>query len=158
MANSGRVSAAILPEMDGCHENSLCRFHEAQRETFGGALAEISAGGKRGHWMWFIFPQLKGLGFSFMADYYGLDGIGEAKAYLGDPVLCRRLHEICDALLGQPNRDAEEIFGHVDALKLRSSMTLFDMAEPYGVFGDILDEFFNGEEDPLTIRLLQKEK
>ena len=105
--------------------NSLDRFLEAQERMYPVALKEIQNGEKESHWMWYIFPQLRGLGRSQMAYSYGINGIEEAKAYLAHPVLSARLIEICEALLEHKGEDIEDILGDIDAMKLRSSMTLF---------------------------------
>ena len=128
----------------------LTRFHDAQDQTFDTALAELSAGQKRSHWMWFIFPQLRSLGRSTTARYYGLEGLDEARAYLADPVLGDRLRQAARAVLTHPGRDATEIMGGIDALKLRSSATLFKAAGGGDEFQAILDTFYGGEPCPLT--------
>jgi uncharacterized protein (DUF1810 family) len=133
----------------------LQRFIDAQRTVYGQALAELRAGQKRSHWMWFVFPQLKGLGRSETAMFYALSGADEALAYLTHPELGPRLRECCKALLDGPSRSATAIFGDLDALKLHSSMTLFarvSSAEP--LFEAMLDRFFSGEEDARTLELL----
>ena len=109
---------------------NLNRFIEAQNRDYDIALAEIRAGKKASHWMWYIFPQLKGLGRSSTSEYYGLSGIKEAQAYLSDPILKARLIEITDAVIAHKDKSAEEIFGGIDAKKLRSCMTLFSIAAP----------------------------
>ena len=134
----------------------LTHFRTAQEGTYAQALAEISAGRKRSHWMWYVFPQLRGLGRSQMADRYGLADLDEARAYLADPVLGPRLREISEALLEQPERDAYAVFGTPDDLKLHASMTLFarvDLASS-SVFRRVLDAFFDGEEHERTLALL----
>ena len=134
---------------------NLSRFLKAQEEDYERALAEIRAGRKRSHWIWYIFPQLNGLGFSHMAHYYGIDGIGEAKAYMKDPVLSARLIEISEALLNLRSSDPGAVMGYPDDLKLRSSMTLFHAAAPeVPVFPQVLEKFFGGEEDEITLRML----
>lgn len=133
---------------------SLERFRRAQAPIWEQALAELRAGAKRGHWMWFVFPQLAGLGRSETARFYGLDGLAEARAYLADPVLRARLVEACAAVVGAPGT-AEAILGPVDALKLRSSATLFEAAaEDPAPFAAVLDRFHGGERDPETLRRL----
>ena len=133
----------------------LTRFHAAQERDYEIALSEIRAGRKRSHWMWYIFPQLKGLGHSGLADYYGISGIDEAREYLADPVLRRRLVEICTALLSLDGNDARAVMGAPDDLKLRSCMTLFTIADPEEtVFKKVLDKFYEGEKDKVTIMLL----
>jgi uncharacterized protein (DUF1810 family) len=134
----------------------LQRFHDAQRDSHAGAVRELAAGRKTGHWMWFVFPQLAGLGRSEMSRYYGIASLDEARAYLADPVLRDRLADACDALLRHPDRTAAEIMGGVDAMKLRSSMTLFHRADPAEPrFRRVLEEFFDGRPDPLTDQLLR---
>lgn len=139
--------------------HDLERFIEPQDHTYSMALQELQNGRKVGHWMWFIFPQLRGLGASAMADYYGIQDLNEARAYLHHPVLGKRLIKITHVLLDQPCRDPHQIFGFPDDLKLRSSMTLFSKANPkLTVFQEVLDVFYNGEPDSKTLRLLQKHK
>lgn len=135
----------------------LGRFVDAQRDTFDRALDELRAGRKSSHWMWFVFPQLRGLGRSETSRFDGLDGLEEARAYLAHPALGPRLRAACEAILSAPG-DAEAILGPVDAMKLRSSATLFERAgsgDP--VFAAVLDRFFGGERDRLTLELLDAE-
>lgn len=133
---------------------NLNRFIEAQNRDYDIALAEIRAGKKVSHWMWYIFPQLKGLGRSSTSEYYGLSGIKEAQAYLSDPILKARLIEITDAVIAHKDKSAEEIFGGIDAKKLRSCMTLFSIAAPdIPVFDAVLEQFFHGVPDRNTLRL-----
>lgn len=135
----------------------LTRFLKAQENDYDTALAEIKAGHKRSHWIWYIFPQLKGLGMSSMSDFYGLDGLGEAKAYLDNNTLRKRLLEISKALLSLPTNNATEVMGYPDDLKLHSSMTIFHLAAPdESVFQDILDKFFAGKLDQNTLELCKK--
>lgn len=137
--------------------HDLQRFVEAQRTTYPQALAELRAGQKQSHWMWFIFPQLAGLGRSDMAKRYAISGIEEAKAYLAHPQLGPRLEESARALLPHAERSAHEIFGSPDDLKLRSSMTLFAAAAPeYAVFQQVLNIFYGSEADPDTLARLQR--
>ena len=137
-------------------EYDLSRFHQAQERDYETALSEIRNGRKRSHWIWYIFPQLKGLGFSSMADYYGIDGMGEAKAYLRDDLLCRRLVEISEALLALETSDPGAVMGYPDDLKLRSCMTLFALADPdEPVFQKVLEKYYAGRKDPQTVRLLR---
>ena len=132
---------------------NLNRFIEAQNRDYDIALAEIRAGKKASHWMWYIFPQLKGLGRSSTSEYYGLSGIKEAQAYLSDPILKARLIEITDAVIAHKDKSAEEIFGGIDAKKLRSCMTLFSIAAPdIPVFEAVLEQFFHGVPDRNTLR------
>lgn len=138
--------------------NSLDRFVKAQKNTYQTALTEIKNGKKRTHWMWFIFPQLRGLGRSEMAYAYGINGLKEAREYLNDPRLSAALREICLALLEHKGKTAYEIFGEVDAMKLRSSMTLFALAgEGETVFDQVLAQFFGGKYDETTVKLLNKQ-
>jgi len=137
----------------------LQRFFDAQGEggTYEHALAELRAGRKRTHWMWFVFPQLAELGRSPTAKRYGIGSLAEARAYLDHPVLGPRLRECARALLGLEDRGAPEILGAVDALKLRSSMTLFARAAPEEpLFAEVLQRFYGGEPDPATDRLLAR--
>ena len=135
-------------------EYNLTRFIEAQEGVYPTALQEVREGYKRSHWMWFIFPQLQGLGHSYYANFYGISGSEEAKAYLDDPILGPRLREISEALLELDTDDAREVFGGIDSVKLRSSMTLFDTVEPGSVFARVLDKYFNGQRDNRTIKIL----
>lgn len=136
-------------------KHDLNRFLDAQETTYATALAEIRAGRKRSHWMWFIFPQLKGLGYSSNAVYYGIDGLEEAAGYLKHPVLGARLIEISRVLLDLPGRDATVVMGSPDDLKLRSSMTLFARVPGTdNVFKQVLEKYFRGEQDPKTIAIL----
>ena len=136
---------------------SLNRFKEAQTHAYDQALSEIRRGRKTGHWMWYVFPQLRGLGRSGTADYYGIVDLEEAKAYLDDPILGPRLTEISEALMQLEEKDAGRIFGYPDELKLRSCMTLFEAASPRNdnVFSRVLDAFYNGERDGRTLELLK---
>ncbi len=133
----------------------LERFKKAQAEDYNTALEEIKRGRKESHWIWYIFPQLKELGFSSTAKYYGIDGLGEAKAYMADAELRRNLLEITDALFRQPETDIHRVMGYPDDLKLRSCMTLFEAAAPdQAVFGEVLDKFYGGKRDNATLNLL----
>jgi uncharacterized protein (DUF1810 family) len=130
----------------------LARFTSAQDGVYDRALAELRAGRKRTHWMWFIFPQIAGLGSSPAARRYAITSLAEARAYLADAVLGPRLIECASALLAVEGRGAEEILGYPDDLKLRSSMTLFARAAPeIEVFQEVLDRFFDGKPDPQTL-------
>ncbi len=136
----------------------LERFVTAQDQggTYQRAVAELRAGAKSSHWMWFIFPQAAGLGRSAMARQYAIASAAEARAYLAHPVLGPRLRECAGIVAGTAGRSAEQIFGPVDAMKLRSSMTLFDAAAGDGetVFGAVLERFFGGAADPATLARL----
>ena len=134
----------------------LNRFITAQSRDYDRALSEIRAGRKRSHWIWYIFPQLKGLGMSSTSEFYGIDGLGEAKAYMENALLRERLLEISGALLTLDSNDASSVMGYPDDLKLRSSMTLFAEAAPEcAVFQQVLDKFFGGEKDRSTLRMLR---
>ena len=135
----------------------LERFVTAQDAgaTYQRALAELRAGRKASHWMWFIFPQVAGLGFSAMAQRYAISGLDEARAYLGHPVLGPRLIECTGVVAATEGSTADRILGPVDAMKLRSSMTLFAAAEPEeAVFGEVLTRYFDGEPDQATLARL----
>ncbi|MGK9260588.1 DUF1810 domain-containing protein [Sinorhizobium meliloti] len=135
----------------------LERFVAAQESTYPAALAELRAGAKRTHWMWFIFPQIAGLGHSPTARFYALSGLGEARAYVERPLLGRRILECTEAVNGVRGRNALEIFGRPDDLKFCSSMTLFEAAAPdVGAFTRALDLYFDGVRDPRTIEILGK--
>jgi uncharacterized protein (DUF1810 family) len=135
----------------------LQRFVSAQEGVHDKALAEVRAGRKRTHWMWYIFPQLDGLGSSPTARRYGIKSIEEARAYLAHPLLGPRLVECAEAALAVEGRTASEIFGYPDDLKLKSSMTLFaSVAEPDSVFVRVLDKYYRGEQDARTLELLDQ--
>ena len=129
----------------------LNRFVEAQEKTYDIALSEIKNGHKQSHWMWFIFPQHKDLGYSSKAKFYGISDLKEAEQYLRHPILGERLKEISNELLKHKGKSAIDILGEVDALKLKSSMTLFDIVEPNSVFNDVLNAFYKGKRDKATI-------
>ena len=131
----------------------LARFVDAQRDVHATALAELRAGRKRTHWMWFVFPQIEGLGSSWMAQRYAIASAAEAEAYLHHPVLGSRLVECAEALLAIEGRSAREILGPPDDLKLKSSATLFAAVSPPGsAFERVLDKYFAGERDEATLR------
>ena len=133
----------------------LQRFHKAQQIDYPIALEEIRNGQKESHWMWYIFPQLKELGYSSTAKFYGLTK-DEAKAYINDEVLKSRLIEISNVLLELKSNDATEIFGYPDDLKLKSCMTLFsEIAPEIEVFDNVLEKFFSGKKDNKTVDLLK---
>jgi uncharacterized protein (DUF1810 family) len=133
----------------------LNRFVQAQEGVYAAALAELRAGRKTSHWMWFVFPQLDGLGRSQTARFFAVKSLAEARAYLAHPVLGKRLRECAAAVLSVSGRTASEIFGSPDDIKFRSSMTLFERAEPHcDLFSDALDRFFEGRRDRLTLDLL----
>jgi uncharacterized protein (DUF1810 family) len=150
----------------GCHPNArgrihmpdpfnLDRFLAAQNPHYGRILGELRSGRKQSHWMWFVFPQLKGLGASRLADYYGIGGLSEAEAYLDHPVLGARLRECTTLVNGLHDATALQIFGMPDTLKFRSSMTLFEVPAGSGsVFAAALERYFEGQRDDRTLALL----
>jgi uncharacterized protein (DUF1810 family) len=140
-------------------EKRLERFVTAQQNYYVTALREIQNGQKRSHWMWFIFPQIAGLGYSETAQYYAIHDLEEAKDFLNDDTLGKNLIEISEALLHVKSDDATEVMGWPDDMKLKSSMTLFALAKPEcEVFQKVLDKFFDGEQDQRTIEILRKEE
>ena len=140
------------------NDNTLQRFITAQQGSYETALSEIKKGMKRSHWIWYIFPQINGLGFSETSQYYAIKSKEEATAYLAHPVLGKRLIEICEALLQLPDNNAHNIFGSPDDLKLKSSMTLFaSLPHTHPVFDAVLQKFFNGKKDEKTIRILEQQ-
>ena len=144
--------------------HDLTRFKKAQERDYETALAEIRAGEKRSHWMWYIFPQLDGLGFSEISQYYGIKGIEEAREYLADDFLRSHLVEISEGLLALESNNATLVMGYPDDLKLKSSMTLFLLASGHDskyekkarVFKAVLDKYFGGEMDGQTVEMVQK--
>jgi uncharacterized protein (DUF1810 family) len=139
----------------GSDPSDLERFVTAQASDFERALGELRAGRKTSHWMWYIFPQLRGLGSSPMSQFYGIAGLAEARAYLSHPVLGQRLLQAVEVLLGTEGLSAHEIFGSPDDAKLRSSATLFARVSPPGSpFEQLLSKFFDGEPDPVTLERL----
>jgi uncharacterized protein (DUF1810 family) len=138
----------------------LDRFVEAQREIYPRALAELKAGRKASHWMWFVFPQIAGLGHSAMAQRYAIHDLDEGRAYLAHPVLGMRLEEAATAMCGHAGLSAEAILGGVDAVKFGSSMTLFEAAaqgEPKALFATCLDAFYSGARDPETLKRIRRD-
>lgn len=141
-----------MPSDDPFH---LQRFVDAQSSTYTQARAELAAGEKRSHWMWFIFPQIQGLGFSSMAQRYAITNLAEAKAYLAHPLLGSRLRECTALVLAVEARSLEQIFGYPDDLKFHSSVTLFARADgAHAEFHSALEKYFSGNEDGGTIRQL----
>jgi uncharacterized protein (DUF1810 family) len=134
--------------------NGVDRFVDAQASAYATALAEIRRGAKRSHWIWFIFPQLAGLGRSSTAQFYGIRSVIEARAYLDHPILAPRYVECLEAMQGLTTSDPVVVFGEIDAMKLRSSLTLFEAAEPRPLFAAALDRWFDGTRDSMTLRLL----
>ena len=136
-------------------DNSLKRFTDAQENSYAMAFSEIQQGRKQSHWMWFIFPQIAGLGFSETSRYYAIRDLQEATDFLNHPVLGSRLINICHELLKLKTNDAHRVFGSPDDLKLKSSMTLFStLPEADPVFKAVLEKFFHGEKDTKTLRLI----
>jgi uncharacterized protein (DUF1810 family) len=132
---------------------NLARFVVAQQHEYAEILKELKAGRKIGHWMWYVFPQLRGLGRSSTSQFYGISSRDEACAFWGHPVLGARLQECTRAILDVESRTAQEIFGHIDSLKFRSCLTLFKLSVPEaGIFAEALQKYFGGVADPLTIR------
>jgi uncharacterized protein (DUF1810 family) len=134
---------------------NLARFVAAQDDVYETALAEIRSGRKKSHWMWYVFPQFEGLGFSWTSREYSIKSVAEAEAYLAHPVLGPRLLECAEAVLAVDGRSAADIFGFPDDLKLRSCATLFASVSPEGsVFHRVIDKYFRGERDEKTVRLM----
>jgi uncharacterized protein (DUF1810 family) len=136
--------------MDDPHD--LDRFVRAQAQSYPAALAELRAGAKRSHWMWYVFPQIAGLGSSDTARFYAIRSLGEARAYLDHPLLGTRLRECVEAMDALRERDPARVLGGIDAVKLRSSLTLFAAVDPW--FRRGLDRWFGGEPDPATLARL----
>jgi len=135
-------------------QNNLKRFLKAQETDYSTALSEIKNGRKRSHWMWYIFPQIQGLGFSEASKYYGIKDVNEAEAFLNHPILGNRLLNIGKALLELPENNVHKILGSPDDVKLKSSMTLFVTTGTDPVFQAVLDKFFDGEKDQATLKLI----
>ncbi|MCI8461005.1 MAG: DUF1810 domain-containing protein [Bacilli bacterium] len=132
---------------------NLERFIKAQENSYNQALNEIKMGEKKTHWMWYIFPQIKGLGFSEISNYYAIEDLDEATAYLENKILKQRLIEISKALLKLETNNPIEIFGVIDSIKLKSSMTIFSLVSNESIFENILEKFYEGEKDEKTIEL-----
>jgi uncharacterized protein (DUF1810 family) len=149
-----RAAREIIPEMDDTYQ--LNRFLEAQAPIYAQVLSELREGRKRSHWIWFVFPQLAGLGYSAMAQFYAITTLQGAKAYLAHPVLGARMRECAGLVLAVQGRSVHEILGSPDDLKFHSSMTLFDRADPGGdgLFRQCLVKYFAGREDAQTLALL----
>ena len=139
--------------------NDLQRFKEAQKRDFDTALSEIRRGRKRSHWMWYIFPQIQGLGFSSTSAYYAIQNMAEAEDFLNDPYLGANLRTISEALLELDTDDPYQIFGSPDHLKLLSCMTLFEAAEGEGgVFTQVIEKYYKGNRDDKTLKILKQEE
>lgn len=141
--------------MKNIENTGLQRFIEAQNDTYDQALKEIRNGRKLTHWIWYIFPQMKGLGFSYNSEYYGITSLQEARDYLENELLRKRLFEITESLLMHKGKDIESIMGDIDAMKLKSSMTLFNAVQPDDIFGEVLDEFYGGERCRRTLEKIR---
>lgn len=137
---------------------NLNRFLDAQEDIYPIALKELQDGRKLSHWMWYVFPQLKGLGHSYKAKFDGISGIDEASEYLEDSILGQRLRDVSNAILNPATGDAVKVLGEIDSLKLKSSMTLFDFVSPNDVFDQVLDKYFYGQRDELTINAIKNEE
>ena len=135
---------------------NLNKFVTAQESSYSTALSELKKGRKETHWMWYIFPQIKGLGFSSTAQFYSIESISEAKAFLNHEILGKRLKEITEVLLDLEETDPTKIFGEPDDLKLKSCMTLFSIAdgEENNLFHKVIQKFFEGESDEKTVKIL----
>lgn len=134
---------------------NLERFLDGQRFGYDCALREIRNGRKENHWIWYVFPQMRGLGHSPNSQFYGIDGKDEAAAYLAHPILGTRLREITGALLVLEGKTIDEIMPGIDAVKLKSSMTLFDAVCPDDIFSEVLDKYFRRERDKMTLSALE---
>lgn len=144
-----------MPGVELTDPYNLQRFLEAQAPIYESVCAELRAGDKRGHWMWFIFPQIKGLGYSQMAARYAIGSRAEAEAYLQHAILGHRLRECSRLVIAVQGRSIEQIFGSIDSLKFRSSMTLFHQAtSDNAIFQEALQKYFGGKPDPLTLERL----
>lgn len=149
--SEGRPSSAEDPFQ-------LARFVTAQQQAFEVARAELQTGRKTGHWMWYIFPQLQGLGHSSMAKHYAIGSLAEARAYMAHPTLREHLLDCCRAILSIEGKSAYDILGYPDDMKLKSSMTLFALASPTHVeFAAVLKKYFEGRQDPRTLALLSEQ-
>ena len=135
---------------------NLQRFLDAQQGDYEHALAEVRNGRKYSHWIWYIFPQLKGLGMSYNSQYYGISGKEEAEAYLAHPILGKRLREITSAFLQLKGKTAQDVFGALDAMKVLSCMTLFNEVAPDGLFQQVIEQYYRSETDEMTKRMLDK--
>lgn len=136
------------------HQDELKRFIEVQEFNYQHALEEVRAGKKQSHWIWYIFPQMRSLGRSYFAQMYGIRDREEAEEYLNHEILGKRLREITFALLEHDKYSAEDIFGDLDAMKVRSCMTLFDIISPDDIFAEVLIKFYNNQRCILTTRML----
>lgn len=138
--------------------SELDKYVTAQNYSYKNALEEIKNGEKTSHWMWYIFPQLQGLGESDTAIYYGINSLKEAEDFLNHEILGPRLKEITSELLKLDTNDPVKVFGDIDAMKLKSSMTLFDLVEENSIFNSVLEKYYQGQRDELTIQKLESRK
>ena len=145
------------PQPQAMSHVDLSRFIDAQKSRYDIALDEIRRGKKRTHWMWFIFPQIAGLGRSETARHYSIVSLAEARAYMDHALLGRRLRECITALQDLPGSRSEEVFGELDALKLRSSLTLFEQATKDPLFSAAIERWFGGERDAATLAILERQ-
>lgn len=141
---------------------NISRFLSAQNlcDTYQTALQELLQGEKQSHWIWFILPQLKGLGFSDNAQYYGLDGIEEARLYLENQTLAKRLRQVCEIMIqwAEKSKSMNELLGYIDAMKACSCLTLFDVVAPNSIFAEALQKCFHGKRDEKTLEILKNRK
>ena len=137
-------------------EYNLTHFIQAQEPIYEMVILELQDGHKQSHWMWYIFPQFDGLGYSNRAKHYSIKSLGEAKAYLAHPILSARLIECCELLLSIKDKMISQILGYPDDIKLKSSMTLFNTISNNSIFQNVLDRYFGGIEDKLTVELLKQ--
>lgn len=153
-ANKEEEPKKIQPKERKHH--SLERFVDAQERMYERALAEVKSGKKLSHWIWYIFPQLKGLGMSGNSHYYGIDDLEEARAYLNHPILGARLREITSVFLDSVGKNAQDVFGYMDAMKVRSCMTLFNEVSDDDLFRKVLERYYSGLADEKTLAILGK--
>ena len=148
---------AFCNEFGMAREYDLSRYHEAHNDKYETALREVTSGHKQSHWMWYIFPQIAGLGYSRTSKFYAISDLSEAKAYMEDKILGAHMLELCERLLALKENDPARIFDYPDDMKLQSSMTLFELAVPeQEIFGKVLDKFYSGKRDRKTIELVRK--
>ena len=138
--------------------SDLKRFLDIDDETYNRALNEVRNGLKVSHWMWYIFPQIFGLGHSYASVFYSIKDLDEARDYINNDILRERLLRISDAVYNVEDRTIYEIFGNIDSIKLKSSMTLFELVSDEKIFGDVLEKYFNGERDEKTLLLCEHNK
>ena len=159
MASETTVSSRVRMDYNPDNSFGLSRFVEAQDPVYDDVLSELRSGRKTSHWMWFVFPQLAGLGISETSRFYAIKDIAEARAYLQHPILGPRLTECAEALLPIRGRSAHDIFGSPDDMKLKSCMTLFaHISSSESVFVKVLDHYYGGERDRKTLKRLDEQK